>query len=72
MLAADAKTLAAILVHGVRLDPRQPWIESDELFEVPPIPNLCFQRDPQTVVGDHVIISSMATPARCRAGRYRQ
>ncbi len=68
MLRAGAEELAAMLVDGVRLDPRAAGIEVDELFEVSPLPNWCFQRDPQVVVGEQVIISAMATPARWREG----
>ncbi len=41
---------------------------SADLFELPPLPNWCFQRDPQIVLGDGVVISAMATPARWREG----
>jgi len=68
MVDATVEELAAMLVDGVRLDPCQAGIEVDELFELSPIPNWCFQRDPQIVIGDQVIISSMATPARWREG----
>lgn len=63
--AAPAE-LARILVEGIRLDPNGPGIEADELFDMPPIPNWCFQRDPQIVVQGSVMISAMATPARWR------
>ncbi|MFQ5599901.1 MAG: arginine deiminase family protein [Candidatus Krumholzibacteriia bacterium] len=66
MQGATPEKLAAMLVHGVRLDPLHAGIEADDLFEVPPLPNLCFQRDPQAIIGSRVIISSMATPARWR------
>ena len=36
------------------------------LFELLPVPNYFFQRDPQIVVGDRVVVSSMATEARER------
>jgi len=35
-------------------------------FDLVPIPNLFFMRDPQIVVGDRVVVSSMATQARRR------
>lgn len=35
-------------------------------FELSPVPNLFFTRDPQVVLGDGVAISSMATEARLR------
>jgi arginine deiminase len=66
MQAAPAAQLASMLVHGVRVDPDHMWLESEELFEVPPLPNWCFQRDPQAIVGGNVIISAMATPVRWR------
>ncbi len=50
--------LAAAVVGGVRPD------GGEELFEIPPLPNWCFQRDPQVVLHDHVLIGAMATPAR--------
>ncbi len=62
---ADPAALAAMLVHGVRHEVHS-GTEVDELFEIPPIPNLCFQRDPQVVIGENIAIASMATPARWR------
>src|SRR6185436_16002447 len=35
-------------------------------FDVQPVPNYFFQRDPMAVVGDRLVISSMATEARER------
>ncbi|RMH21437.1 MAG: hypothetical protein D6696_05770 [Acidobacteria bacterium] len=35
-------------------------------YRLPPVPNFFFQRDPQAVLGRHVLISSMATEARER------
>jgi len=35
-------------------------------FDIFPVPNLFFMRDPQVVIGDGVVISSMATQARRR------
>lgn len=60
----DADALAVQLVGGVRrpadADP------ADGLFLLPPIPNWCFQRDPQVAIGNGVLISAMATEARQR------
>ncbi len=64
--ACDAASLAQTLIQGVRMEHAHPGAEVEELFEIPPIPNLCFQRDPQIVVGEHVALASMATPARWR------
>jgi len=56
-----AEELAAALIAGIRPDqgPRT-------TFDMDPIPNYFFQRDPQAVLGDRVMISSMATVARER------
>ncbi len=64
--AVKPAELAALLTSGVRREPPGPGRDTDALFEIPPVPNLCFQRDPQIVVGNRVIIASMATPARWR------
>jgi len=61
-----AAELASILVRGVRLDPSLTGMEADDLFEVAPLPNWCFQRDPIIAIGDELIVSSMATAARWR------
>ena len=58
--------LASILVTGVRLDPALTGMAADDLFEVAPLPNWCFQRDPIIALGDRLIFSSMATAARWR------
>lgn len=62
---ADA---AKALVEGVRRRTDSGGVELEDLFLLPPIPNWCFQRDPQIVVGSGVILSAMATPARWREG----
>ncbi len=51
--------LAAADSHG---------IETSDLFELAPLPNWCFQRDPQVALGNGVIFSAMATAARWREG----
>src|SRR5688500_4052249 len=55
--------LAEVVIAGIARD-----MESGELpkFDLFPIPNLFFMRDPQVVLGDRVVISSMATQARRR------
>jgi len=63
---APAAELARLLTSGVRREPPYAGNDVDELFEIPPVPNLCFQRDPQIVLGNEVLIASMATPARWR------
>jgi len=66
MESARAEDLAAMLVEGRRLEPGSSGFDTDELFEILPLPNWCFQRDPQLVFGDGVLVSAMATPARWR------
>ncbi len=56
--------LAAALVAGLRCAPTDAFRHG--LFDLGPVPNYFFQRDPQTVVGDRVVIASMATAARDR------
>jgi arginine deiminase len=57
--------LAATLITGLRHEDGYRNVDS-QLFDFPPIPNYFFQRDPQSVLGDRVMISSMATAARRR------
>ena len=66
MLAADPKQLAGFFVGGVRYRATADSLSTEDLFDVYPAPNWCFQRDPQVVVGDGVIFSAMATPTRAR------
>lgn len=66
MSDATPAALAGMLVDGVTAGPHHSDWTTDDLFEIPPLPNWCFQRDPQVVLGGSVIISSMATPARWR------
>lgn len=61
----DADDLAEALVGGVLVGGvRQRRHRS--IFDLPPLPNYFFQRDPQFVLGSRVVISSMATDARER------
>ena len=62
----EAGRLAELLVQGIRPDPLRPGIEAEELYRLAPLPNWCFQRDPQIVLGNGVVFSSMAAPARHR------
>jgi arginine deiminase len=63
-----AEELVAAAVGGV-LAPEAPrGIEVGDLFQLAPLPNWCFQRDPQVVLGDGVVFSAMATAARWREG----
>jgi len=66
MLEASSEQLAAMFVEGVRWSEETDALEAEDLFEIPPVPNWCFQRDPQVVVCDSVLFGSMATTARMR------
>ncbi|HEX5043434.1 MAG TPA: arginine deiminase family protein [Candidatus Polarisedimenticolaceae bacterium] len=66
MRAAPAEQLAAMLVGGVRPATAHGGIEVEDLYEIPPLPNWCFQRDPQVVLGEALLFASMAAPARHR------
>jgi arginine deiminase len=58
--------LATALVHGVRKDsPRS----GGRVFDLDPVPNYFFQRDPQIALGNRLVISAMATAARSREPR---
>lgn len=54
--------IEGILRPGVSQAPESPR----NLYLLPPIPNLFFQRDPAIVIHDRVAIASMATEARLR------
>ena len=58
--------LAEALIAGIRPgeDPSTGGPRTG--FDLAPVPNYFFQRDPQAVLGDRVVISSMATDARER------
>jgi len=64
LLDQPAATLADTLISGIPIESK----ESGELpkFDIVPVPNLFFMRDPQVVIGNGVVISSMATQARRR------
>ena len=64
LLEQPAATLADTLISGIPDESE----ESGDLpkFDIDPVPNLFFMRDPQVVIGNGVVISSMATQARRR------
>jgi arginine deiminase len=64
LLDQPAATLADTLISGIPDESA----ESGDLpkFDIDPVPNLFFMRDPQVVIGSGVVISSMATQARRR------
>jgi arginine deiminase len=63
LLDTPPAALAEVLISGIARE-----TESGELpqFDLYPIPNLFFMRDPQVVIGDRVVVSAMATQARRR------
>jgi arginine deiminase len=61
-----AEQLAAALVIGIQKGSPGAASAAAELFELAPIPNYFFQRDPLVVVGERAIRGSMATSARLR------
>ena len=58
--------LAAALIEGIAAPPGTNEVGWRRFFELPPLPNYFFQRDPQVVLADRVVVSSMATEARER------
>ncbi len=65
--AHDAVSLAASLITGIPAgDERTGDGGRGRFYRLAPIPNYFFQRDPQVVLGDRVLVSSMATDARER------
>ncbi len=58
-----AGKLAEVLIAGIARETKSGDLPEFDLF---PIPNLFFMRDPQIVLGDRVVVSSMATQARRR------
>jgi arginine deiminase len=67
---APSEALAEALVSGLRLSLTAGQVQDlSDLFEIPPLPNWCFQRDPQIVIGSGVVFASMASGAREREAR---
>ncbi|MFL5734590.1 MAG: arginine deiminase family protein [Chloroflexia bacterium] len=69
MLDAEPGQLAAWLIEGKPDQGRHTWLTSylsDMPFQLPPIPNLMFMRDPCAVVGNGLVVGHMAFPARQR------
>ena len=56
------EALAELSITGLR----RAAGSQDDLFALPPVPNWCFQRDPQVVLYDGVVFGRMATQARRR------
>ncbi len=58
--------LAATLIEGIRLPPNVADGGRRQFFALNPVPNYFFQRDPQVVLGNRLVVSSMANDARER------
>ncbi len=61
-----AEQLASTLVTGIEKPSPDIASAASDFYELPPIPNYFFQRDPLVVVGERAIRGSMATSARLR------
>jgi arginine deiminase len=59
-------TLAATLIEGIRLPKEAADAGRRQFFSLNPVPNYFFQRDPQVVLGNRLVVSSMANDARER------
>ncbi len=69
----EAAALAAALITGIPAaddrsgdPPAARAARRGSFYRLTPVPNYFFQRDPQVVLGDRVLVSSMATDARER------
>ena len=62
----SVEQLTEAMICGIRQEPDHRGVEVEDLYRLAPLPNYCFQRDPQIILGDGVIFSSMAAPARHR------
>jgi arginine deiminase len=60
----DPAALAEAVVAGLRS--ADAGGDPNRLFELDPLPNYFFQRDPQVVIGERVMMAAMATDARER------
>jgi arginine deiminase len=63
---ASPAELAGMAIRGIRYDATMGTLAADDLFELAPLPNYCFQRDPQFVIGNGVLFCNMATATRWR------
>ncbi len=64
----SAEEMVAPAVGGILATGDSEGIEVEDLFQLAPLPNWCFQRDPQVILGGGVIFGAMATAARWREG----
>jgi arginine deiminase len=62
----EPRELAASLIEGIRVPAETSDAGRLQFFELDPVSNYFFQRDPQVVLGNRLVVSSMATSARER------
>lgn len=64
----DPSDLAAVCIRGLRTESNESPVHDhgQRLFDLDPLPNYFFQRDPLVVLGDRVLVAAMATTARER------
>lgn len=58
--------LGKAVTEGIPADSAQHGDRIANFYRLAPVPNYFFQRDPQVVIGDRVLVSTMATTARGR------
>ena len=66
LAAAGSEELSGMLIRGIRYSTEVASLKGNDLFELSPLPNFCFQRDPQFVCGDGILFCAMATATRWR------
>jgi arginine deiminase len=62
----DPEELAAVTIRGLRTEGPPIHGRERRFFDLDPLPNYFFQRDPLVVIGNRVVVSAMATEARER------
>jgi len=62
----EPRDLATALIEGIRAPAELSDAGRKAFFDLYPVPNYFFTRDPQVVMGNRIVISSMATAARER------
>jgi len=61
-----SRDLTSALVAGMLAEPPRGGVAAADLYDLAPLANWCFQRDPQVVLGDGVVFGSMFAGARHR------
>lgn len=62
----EPRRLAQTVTEGMKSTDAKAGEQIHHFYRLPPVPNYFFQRDPQVVFGDRILVSSMATEARAR------